>query len=178
MKKFQLQWYKIRNYFTLSRRLMLLVAGLLILLGFSQAALISIVAKINIPQVIQEELLSPTQSPPTIESADSKIDIQPPPSEPTDSTESLLLQDVVLRQVQSISLLMAGATALIGILGARWITQKALSPVNRLSQMVKDIQVETLSQRLPLDGPPDQMKDLAEAFNQTLERLGPGRHCL
>jgi signal transduction histidine kinase len=171
MKKFQLQWYKIRNYFTLSRRLMLLVAGLLILLGFSQAALISIVAKINIPQVIQEELLSPTQSPPTIESADSKIDIQPPPSEPTDSTESLLLQDVVLRQVQSISLLMAGATALIGILGARWITQKALSPVNRLSQMVKDIQVETLSQRLPLDGPPDQMKDLAEAFNQTLERL-------
>jgi hypothetical protein len=72
MKKFQLQWYKIRNYFTLSRRLMLLVAGLLILLGFSQAALISIVAKINIPQVIQEELLSPTQSPPTIESADSK----------------------------------------------------------------------------------------------------------
>jgi len=171
MKILQLRWYKIRNFFTLSRRIMLLVAGLLIILGFSQAALISIVARINIPHTIQEEMLSPTQLPPTDKSTDNQIDVQPTPLEVIDSTEGVLLQDIVLRQVQSISLLMAGVTAIIGILGARWITHKALSPVNRLSQMVKDIQVETLNQRLPVDGPPDQVKDLAEAFNQTLERL-------
>ena len=171
MKIFQLQWQKIRNFFTLSRRLMLLVAGLLIILGFSQAALISIVTRINIPQTIQEEMLSPTQLPPTVKSTDNQIDVQPTPFEVPNSTEGKLLQDVVLRQVQSISLLMAGVIAIIGILGARWITQKALSPVNRLSQMVKNIQVETLNQRVPLDGPPDQVKDLAEAFNHALERL-------
>ena len=109
---------------------MLLVAGLLIILGFSQAALISIVARINIPQTIQEEMLSPTQLPPTLESTDNQIDVQPTPLEVTDSTEGVLLQDVVLRQVQSISLLMAGVTAIIGVLAAQWITQKALSPVN------------------------------------------------
>jgi signal transduction histidine kinase len=147
------------------------VAGLLIILGFSQAALISIVARINIPQTIQEEFLSPTQLPPTVKSTSNQIDVQPTPHEVTDSTEGVLLQDVILRQVQSISLLMAGVTAIIGILGARWITQKALSPVNRLRQMVKNIQVDTLSQRVPLDGPPDQVKDLAEAFNHALERL-------
>ena len=171
MKILQLRWYKIRNFFTLSRRIMLLVAGLLIILGFSQAALISIVARINIPQTIQEEMLSPTQLPPTVKSTSNQIDVQPTPLEVTDSTEGVLLQDVILRQVQSISLLMAGVTAIIGILGARWITQKALSPVNRLRQMVKNIQVDTLSQRVPLDGPPDQVKDLAEAFNHALERL-------
>jgi len=171
MKILQLQWQKIRNFFTLSRRLMLLVAGLLIILGFSQAALISIVARINIPQTIQEEMLSPTQLPPTVKSTDNQIDVQPTPFEVTDSTEGNLLQDVVLRQVQLISLLMAGVTAIIGILGARLITQKALLPVNRLSQMVKDIQVGTLNKRVPLDGPPDQVKDLAEAFNHALERL-------
>ena len=171
MKILQLQWKKIRNFFTLSRRLMLLVAGLLIILGFSQAALISIVTRINIPQTIQEEMLSPTQLPPTVKSTDNQIDVQPTPFEVPNSTEGKLLQDVVLRQVQSISLLMAGVIAIIGILGARWITQKALSPVNRLSQMVKNIQVETLNQRVPLDGPPDQVKDLAEAFNHALERL-------
>ena len=171
MKILQLRWYKIRNFFTLSRRIMLLVAGLLIILGFSQAALISIVARINIPQTIQEEFLSPTQLPPTVKSTSNQIDVQPTPHEVTDSTEGVLLQDVILRQVQSISLLMAGVTAIIGILGARWITQKALSPVNRLRQMVKNIQVDTLSQRVPLDGPPDQVKDLAEAFNHALERL-------
>jgi len=37
--------------------------------------------------------------------------------------------------------------------------------------MVKDIQVGTLNKRVPLDGPPDQVKDLAEAFNHALERL-------
>lgn len=171
MKILQLRWYKIRNFFTLSRRIMLLVAGLLIILGFSQAALISIVARINIPQTIQEEFLSPTQLPPTVKSTSNQIDVQHTPLEVTDSTEGVLLQDVILRQVQSISLLMAGVTAIIGILGARWITQKALSPVNRLRQMVKNIQVDTLSQRVPLDGPPDQVKDLAEAFNHALERL-------
>ena len=171
MKILQLRWYKIRNFFTLSRRIMLLVAGLLIILGFSQAALISIVARINIPQTIQEEFLSPTQLPPTVKSTSNQIDVQPTPLEVTDSTEGVLLQDVILRQVQSISLLMAGVTAIIGILGAQWITQKALSPVNRLRQMVKNIQVDTLSQRVPLDGPPDQVKDLAEAFNHALERL-------
>ena len=171
MKILQLQWKKIRNFFTLSRRLMLLGAGLLIILGFSQAALISIVTRINIPQTIQEEMLSPTQLPPTVKSTDNQIDVQPTPFEVPNSTEGKLLQDVVLRQVQSISLLMAGVIAIIGILGARWITQKALSPVNRLSQMVKNIQVETLNQRVPLDGPPDQVKDLAEAFNHALERL-------
>ena len=171
MKILQLRWYKIRNFFTLSRRIMLLVAGLLIILGFSQAALISIVARINIPQTIQEEFLSPTQLPPTVKSTSNQIDVQPTPLEVADSTEGVLLQDVILRQVQSISLLMAGVTAIIGILGARWITQKALSPVNRLRQMVKNIQVDTLSQRVPLDGPPDQVKDLAEAFNHALERL-------
>ena len=171
MKILQLRWYKIRNFFTLSRRIMLLVAGLLIILGFSQAALISIVARINIPQTIQEEFLSPTQLPPTVKSTSNQIDVQPTPHEVTDSTEGVLLQEVILRQVQSISLLMAGVTAIIGILGARWITQKALSPVNRLRQMVKNIQVDTLSQRVPLDGPPDQVKDLAEAFNHALERL-------
>mgnify|MGYP003408918695 FL=1 len=119
MKILQFQWHKIRNFFTLSRRLMLLVAGLLIILGFSQAALISIVARINIPQTIQEEMLSPTQLPPTLESTDNQIDVQPTPLEVTDSTEGVLLQDVVLRQVQSISLLMAGVTAIIGVFAAQ-----------------------------------------------------------
>ena len=171
MKIFQLLRNKFKYSLTLRRRIMLLVAGLLILLGFSEAALITIVAKVNIPQTIQEQMLTPIQMPPLIGSTENNTGVQPAEDEEIDSSESILLQDVVLRQVQSISLLMAGVIVMIGILCTGWITNKALSPVNHLSQMVKDIQVETLNQRIPLDGPPDQVKDLAEAFNQTLERL-------
>ncbi len=171
MRKFQLQWQKFRNFFTLSRYLMLLVASLLILLGFSQAILITIVAKINIPQAIQAEMLVPTRLPSQNESTESNSGIQDAPAEMNDSSDSALIQEVVLRQIQSISLLMAGVIAVLGIFCTRWITNKALSPVNRLRQMVKNIQVETLSQRIPIVGPQDQVKELAEAFNHTLGRL-------
>ena len=148
MKILQLQWQKIRNFFTLSHRLMLLVAGLLIILGFSQAALISIVARINIPQTIQEEMLSPTQLPPTVKSTDNQIDIQPTPFEVTDSTEGNLLQDVVLRQVQLISSFDGRSHSDNWYFGCTVDYTKALLPVNRLSQMVKDIQVGTLNKRV------------------------------
>jgi len=150
---------------------MFLVAGLLILLGFSQAVLINMVAKVNIPQAIHMEMLAPTQIPPDNNPTDSPIETPSISSVTMDSTDRNLLQDVVLRQVQSISLVMAGVSAIMGVLVARWITQKALLPVNRLSQMVKDIQVKTLSRRLSLDGPSDQVKELADAFDNALERL-------
>jgi len=171
MKNYQRQLHKVRNFFTLSRRLMFLVAGLLILLGFSQAVLINMVAKVNIPQAIHMEMLAPTQIPPDNNPTDSPIETPSISSVTMDSTDRNLLQDVVLRQVQSISLVMAGVSAIMGVLVARWITQKALLPVNRLSQMVKDIQVKTLSRRLSLDGPSDQVKELADAFDNALERL-------
>jgi signal transduction histidine kinase len=171
MKTFQRQWQKFSNIFTLSRRLMFLVAGLLILLGFSQAFLINIVAKVNIPQAIQEVMLAPTQIAPIEPLSSSTVEAPSIPSTTIESPDRSLLQDVVLRQVQSISLLMAGVTALIGIFGARWITQQVLLPVKRLSQMVKDIQVETLNRRLSLDGPSDEVKELADAFDHALDRL-------
>ncbi|MFZ3071521.1 MAG: histidine kinase dimerization/phospho-acceptor domain-containing protein, partial [Anaerolineaceae bacterium] len=66
---------------------------------------------------------------------------------------------------------MAGVFALIGVLGAYWIAQQALQPVQRLSWMVKDIRADTLDRRLALDGPSDEIKELADAFDNTLERL-------
>jgi heavy metal sensor kinase len=56
-------------------------------------------------------------------------------------------------------------------MGAYWIAQQALRPVQHLSQQVQDIRAETLGQRLTYDGPSDEVKELAHAFDTMLERL-------
>jgi heavy metal sensor kinase len=139
---------------------MLWTAGLLIILGFGEAFLISGLMNISVPQAFQQVLLSPTQL---------------PSDEPLPATEIVSpdyeVQKIVLQQARTISLLGAGVFTLLGVIGAYWIAHQALRPVQHLSQQVQDIRAETLGQRLTYDGPSDEVKELAHAFDTMLERL-------
>lgn len=164
-------WRRLTQSLTLSRRLMLWTAGLLIILGFGQALLISRLTDINVPQTIERVMLSPTRIASSEPLPDSLSQTTPSSPDATEALPGQVIQEIVLRQVRSISLIMAGVFALIGVIGAYWIAQQALQPVKRLSRMVKDIRAETLDRRLALDGPSDEVKELADAFDNTLERL-------
>jgi heavy metal sensor kinase len=139
---------------------MLWTAGLLIILGFGEAFLISGLMNISVPQAFQQVLLSPTQL---------------PSDEPLPATEIVSpdyeVQKIVLQQARTISLIGAGVFTLLGVIGAYWIAHQALRPVQHLSQQVQDIRAETLGQRLTYDGPSDEVKELAHAFDTMLERL-------
>lgn len=164
-------WRRLTQSLTLSRRLMLWTAGLLIILGFGQALLISRLTDINVPQTIEGVMLSPTQIASSEPLPDSLSQTTPSSPDAIEALPGQVIQEIVLRQVRSISLIMAGVFALIGVIGAYWIAQQALQPVKRLSRMVKEIRAETLDRRLALDGPSDEVKELADAFDNTLERL-------
>jgi heavy metal sensor kinase len=164
-------WRRLTQSLTLSRRLMLWTAGLLIILGFGQALLISRLTDINVPQTIEGVMLSPTQIASFEPLPDSLSQTTPSSPDAIEALPGQVIQEIVLRQVRSISLIMAGVFALIGVIGAYWIAQQALQPVKRLSRMVKEIRAETLDRRLALDGPSDEVKELADAFDNTLERL-------
>jgi heavy metal sensor kinase len=139
---------------------MLWTAGLLIILGFGEAFLISGLMNISVPQAFQQVLLSPTQLPSD----------EPLPAIATASPDNEV-QKIVLQQARTISLLGAGVFTLLGVIGAYWIAHQALRPVQHLSQQVQDIRAETLGQRLTYDGPSDEVKELAHAFDTMLERL-------
>ena len=152
---------------TLSQRLTLWIAGLLILLGFGEALLITGFTNISVPRTIATVMLMPTPESdfePSPESIPSVSEMQNPTYEET-------LQEAVISDVRSISLIMAGVFTLIGIIGAYWISQSALRPVKNLSQMVKDIQADSLDKRLALQGAPDEVKELADSFDRMLSRL-------
>ena len=64
-----------------------------------------------------------------------------------------------------------GLTILVGGVGAYLLTGVALRPVSRLSREIVGIDSDKLSRRLLWQGPADEVKQLADAFDKVLEQL-------
>jgi signal transduction histidine kinase len=67
-------------------------------------------------------------------------------------------------------------TGLVGLfvvsLGTGWFTSgRVLAPIGRITQVAKEIQATDLSRRIDLGGPPDELRDLADTFDDMLERI-------
>jgi signal transduction histidine kinase len=71
------------------------------------------------------------------------------------------------------------AYSLIGLIGlflvslaTGWITSgRVLAPIGRITQVAKEIQATDLSRRIDLGGPEDELRDLADTFDDMLERI-------
>ncbi len=156
---------------TLRGQLTLWTAGLFLVLGLGLVVFINSMTAIQIPQVLHVELV-PTVQP----SSDHSLLPTPflenlPPLVEVSDSPAKSMQETIIREVRSISLFGIGAFAVVGAVGAYWIARQALRPVRDLSHLAQTIQAQTLHQRLPAEGPPDELKELADAFNRMLERL-------
>ena len=68
--------------------------------------------------------------------------------------------------------LIAVAGLFLVSLGVGWvIAGRVLRPINRITDVANHIQATDLSQRIQLQGPPDDLKRLADTFDRMLERL-------
>jgi len=160
---------------TLRWRLTLWTAGLLFVLGLGLTLLINALTATRVPQAISV-VLEPTQYPPAslgpIASPTlSLTQASPFPSDTEGISAIEQVQEIAIREVRIISLIGVGVFVALGAIGAYWISQQALRPIQRLSHMVQEVRAETLNRRLALDGPPDEVKELANAFDSMLERL-------
>lgn len=81
------------------------------------------------------------------------------------------VEESLLFELQSISLIGLGMVALLGGAGAYWLAGIALRPVRNVSQAAQQIGADTLDTRLALVGPKDEVKELADTFDGMLERL-------
>ncbi|WP_376796513.1 sensor histidine kinase [Thermogemmatispora sp.] len=82
------------------------------------------------------------------------------------------VERALLLELQSISLIGLALVAVLGGLGAYWLAGTALRPLRQVSNAARRISVETLDTRLALMGPRDEIKELADAFDAMLARLG------
>lgn len=161
---------RISHPLTLRWRLTLWTAGLLFFLGLGLTIFTNVMTSIRVPKVLTMDL-TPTQLPP---SGHAPPDI-PSQDYPTDDdgnpTSVEQLQNIAIREFRLITILGVGLFSVIGAIGAYWISQKALHPLHHLNRLVSDIQPNSLDQRLSLERPDDEIKQLSDAFDDMLERL-------
>jgi signal transduction histidine kinase len=60
----------------------------------------------------------------------------------------------------------------VSSLGVGWVVAgRALKPIGRITSVARDIQATDLSRRIALDGPDDELKELADTFDDMLGRI-------
>ncbi|RJL30179.1 HAMP domain-containing protein [Bailinhaonella thermotolerans] len=69
------------------------------------------------------------------------------------------------------SLVALAVFALLSVALAWWMAGRVLRPVHAITAAARRISVDNLSERLSLPGPRDELKELADTFDATLERL-------
>src|SRR5262249_18566468 len=84
---------------------------------------------------------------------------------------ALAQRDTTLRPLLAYSLVtLAGVTLLAAVAG--WIVAgRILRPVHRLTAAARAASEQDLSQRIALEGPRDELRELADTFDAMLERL-------
>lgn len=60
---------------------------------------------------------------------------------------------------------------MVSLISGTFLTKRLLKPIHDISQTAKEITSKSLDKRIPVDGPDDELKDLANTFNSMVERL-------
>jgi len=68
-------------------------------------------------------------------------------------------------------LLYFGVIVLIGSIGGYLLARQALRPVARITQTARQLSTQTLNERIGLGGPDDELRELADTFDDMLGRL-------
>jgi heavy metal sensor kinase len=161
-------WQRKKRRLPLRLRLALWSGGLMLVVSFTLVLFINSIALSTFPRIIRLTPLLPVKIERSGQSA------QPPVKLTIDGAyiRSLNpLERALLVELRSISLMGFGLIAILGGAGAYWLAGVALRPVRRVSKAAQHIGASTLDTRLALDGPKDEIKELADTFDAMLERL-------
>ncbi|MFG2088177.1 MULTISPECIES: sensor histidine kinase [unclassified Spirillospora] len=77
-----------------------------------------------------------------------------------------------MKQLVGRSLLALGGVGVITLVLGWFVADRALSPLQRVTTTARRLSESTLHERIALEGPDDEIKELADTFDAMLERLG------
>ena len=161
----------LRTYLAFWLALMVLLTGAGLIIAINTISSILLNNVVSIVDVIDLSP-SPTNGKSTVK--DNNIKITEGKVTFKEQGEGLTYNQAVqkaLKYLRVISLVSLVVILLLGSLGAYWLSKKALHPVQSLSQTVKRIYANNLAERIPTDGPEDEIKELACSFNTMLSQL-------
>jgi signal transduction histidine kinase len=80
-------------------------------------------------------------------------------------------QNVAIHYLYTTGVLYFAIIVVIGATGGYLLAKQALRPIARLTQTARALSTDTLDQRINLGGPDDELRELADTFDQMLARL-------
>jgi signal transduction histidine kinase len=80
-------------------------------------------------------------------------------------------QNGAIRYLLTTGLIYFGIIVVIGSTGGYLLAKQALRPIAKLTQTARALSTETLDQRISLGGPDDELRELADTFDDMLGRL-------
>jgi len=161
-------WLRKKRRLSLRIRLALWSGLLVLLLSFVLLLFINWVALSAFPRIVRGNLS------PQIRAAYARQPGNIPPQLVgylRDRRTTNPLEDALLLELRSISLIGLGFVAIIGGASAYFVAGFTLRPVRKVSKAAQRISANTLNTRLALDGPNDEVKELADTFDAMLGRL-------
>lgn len=150
-------------------RLALWSGGLALIVTFTLVLFINTIALGSFPRIIQVTPTFLVKIEQHVGSHLAGISVSPKNGVYQISTNPL--ERALLLELRSISLTGFMLVALITGVGAYLLSGAALRPVRRVREAAQRISASTLDTRLALDGPRDEIKEMADTFDAMLERL-------
>ena len=161
-------WRKKKVQFPLRLRLALWSGLLVLVISLGLLLFINITALYSFPGIVGSSNFSFTDN----KNASQLPPVVPPLlGSPIASKTLNPLSATLIFDLQNTSLIALGLITILGSVGAYWFAGIALRPVRKVSASVRHISANTLHTRLTLDGPQDEVKELADAFDIMLGRL-------
>lgn len=77
----------------------------------------------------------------------------------------------LLRAFAPVAALVLGFLLVLGLAGGWWLAGRMLAPLDRITHATRVAATGSLSHRIELDGPGDEFRELADAFDAMLARL-------
>ena len=82
-----------------------------------------------------------------------------------------IYNEIVLNEVARFTLIAIGLLFLLSLIVGWIMSGRVLKPVGEITAVAREIQASDLSRRIALEGPDDELKRLADTFDEMLRRL-------
>lgn len=82
-----------------------------------------------------------------------------------------IYNEIVLNEVTRFTLIAVGILFLLSMVVGWIMSGRVLKPVGEITTVAREIQASDLSRRIALEGPDDELKRLADTFDEMLQRL-------
>jgi signal transduction histidine kinase len=152
---------------TIRVRLTLLYAGAFFLAG---AALVTVMY-LFLGQALDRQLTA------RLEHLPEQIRTEPGSSQPTHEAQQQLREQLQQDRDDTLRTMLVASLVALGVVGVvsggfGWLLAgRALQPLQQITATARRVADRSLHERIALDGPPDEIKDLADTFDAMLERL-------